>query len=207
MKNKREYRSFDINIEKRDEGQEPSYYVEGYASTFDPYCLWKDPETGTEFYEQIARDAFDDTDMSDVVFRVDHEGKVYARTSNGLISLSVDDGGLRHRTDLGSTQSSRDLFDSIRVGNYPKMSFAFTVSKDSYDRGTRTRTIEKIDKLYDISAVAFPANPNTSEQVSARDYFHGVMEAEKAERLDEQRKELRKKLLKLKAEKVIENDN
>ncbi len=207
MKNKREFRSFDINFEKREDGAEPSYFVEGYASTFDPYCLWKDPETGVEYNEQIAREAFEGTDMSDVVFRVDHEGKVYARTSNGLIELSVDDGGLHHRTNLGATESSRDLFESIRVGNYPKMSFAFTVSKDSYDRDTRTRTIEKIDKIYDISAVAFPANPNTSEQVSARDYVNGVIEVEKAERLEEQRKELRKKILKLKVEKVIRNDN
>lgn len=179
-------RDADIKIRKEAEGE---YYVEGYASTFKPYVLFH--EDGIDYSEVIDRHAFDETDLSDVVFRVDHEGPVYARTSNGLVELSVDDKGLFSRTNLGMTEGAKEIWRNIEIGNYPKMSFAFTVEKDAYDKKTHTRTILKVRKLFDISAVAFPANPDTSIDVATRDYFHGVMEMERAERLreeEEQRK-------------------
>lgn len=171
-------RNADITIRKEQDGE---FYVEGYASTFKPYVLFS--EDGIDYSEVIDRHAFDETDMSDVVFRVDHEGPVYARTSNGLIELSVDDNGLFSRTNLGMTDTAKELWRNIEVGNYPKMSFAFTVDKDEYDKDTHTRKVLSVKKLFDISAVSFPANPDTSLDVATRDYFHGVMEAEKAERL------------------------
>jgi hypothetical protein len=48
------------------------------------------------------------------------------------------------------------------------MSFAFTVANDAYDSKTKTRTIFKFDKIYDVSIVDFPAYEQTS--VSARSY-------------------------------------
>ena len=122
-------RNADITIRKEQDGE---FYVEGYASTFKPYVLFS--EDGIDYSEVIDRHAFDETDMSDVVFRVDHEGPVYARTSNGLIELSVDDNGLFSRTNLGMTDTAKELWRNIEVGNYPKMSFAFTVDKDEYDK-------------------------------------------------------------------------
>lgn len=169
-----------IHIVKRAEGEE-GYFVEGYASTFKPYVLFSDG--GVDYSEVIDRHAFDETDMSDVVFRIDHAGPVYARTSNNLIELSVDDNGLFNRTDLGQTEKARELYRDIEIGNYPKMSFAFTIGEDEYDAKTHTRTILKVAKLYDVSAVSFPANPDTSLDVATRDYFNGVIEREKAERL------------------------
>ena len=50
-------------------------------------------------------------------------------------------------------------------------------TKDAYDRATRTRTILKIAKVYDVSAVSAPANPAT--EISARSYFDGVIERER----------------------------
>ena len=61
------------------------------------------------------------------------------------------------------------------------MSWAFTVQEDSYDRDTHTRRILKIRKVYDVSAVSFPANPSTD--ISARSWLDGVIEAERQERL------------------------
>ncbi len=194
MKENRTYREANLNIVKR-EAQGEGFFVEGYASTFKPYVLFNDGEI--EYKEVIDRHAFDETDMSDVVFRVDHEGPVYARTSNGLIELSVDDIGLFNRINLGETEKARELFRDIEVGNYPKMSFAFTVKEDAYDRHTHTRTILKIDKLFDVSAVSFPANPDTRLDVSTRDFLNGVIEAEKAERLERVRKEQARKRLAL----------
>lgn len=183
MKENRCYREAELGIVKRDE-TEQGYFVEGYASTFKPYVLFR--SDGIDYSEVIDRHAFDETDMSDVVFRVDHEGPVYARTSNGLIELSVDDIGLFNRIDLGQTDRAKDIYRDIEVGNYPKMSFAFSIAEDDYDSKTHTRTIKKIAKLYDVSAVSFPANPDTRIDISTRDYFNGVIEMEKAERLREE---------------------
>ena len=194
MKMNREYRQFDIKVEKRSE-TEASYMVEGYASTFEPYVLFTD-EDGVQYKEQIEPEAFKDADMSDVVLRVDHEGMVYARTSNGRIELETDDHGLKIRADLSATADARNLYEHIAAGDYPKMSFAFTVPEggDEYSPKAHTRTIKQIAKVFDVSPVSFPANPGTELDIATRDYFNGVIEAEKAERLEAQRKQrLRRK--------------
>ena len=183
MNSERCYRTADLQIVKREE-PEQGFFVEGYASTYKPYVLFR--VDGIDYKEIIDRHAFDTTDMSDVVFRVDHEGPVYARTSNGLVQLSVDDIGLFSKIDLGKTEKAKELYRDIEIGNYPKMSFAFSIEEDKYNKETHTRTITKIRKLYDVSAVSFPANPDTRIDVSTRDYFNGVIEMEKAERLREE---------------------
>ena len=196
MKSDREYRDLKIEVEERKENGEPSYLVRGYASTFEPYVLFE--EEGIQYKEQIDPHAFDECDMSDVVFRIDHEGAVYARSSAGTLTISVDEHGLKDEADLSKTENSRRLFEDIAAGNYPKQSFAFTVREDSYDKDTHTRTIKKIKKLFDVSPVSFPANPTTELDVATRDYFNGVIEAEKAERLESEKREKAKEALKLK---------
>ena len=122
IKSDREYRSIPVfNIEKRDEGEAPSFFVEGYASTFDTYLLFEDPD-GTKYQEHIDPHAFDNCDMSDVVFQRDHSGPVYARTSNGSIEVSIDGHGLHQRTDLGRTSGARQMFEDIQAGMYTQMS-------------------------------------------------------------------------------------
>lgn len=187
----REYRSF---AEIRASGQE--YKLDGYASTFDPYVMAVD-DKGNEYKEQISPNAFDECDMSDVVYRVDHMGMVYARSTAGTVKVDVDDHGLHTDIDLSRTANSRAHYEDVQAGNYPQMSFCFTVPEggDHYDKESRTRVIDKIAKLYDVSAVSFPANPGT--ELHARDYFNGVIEAEKAERLESERKDKARKTLAL----------
>ena len=195
IKDDREYRNLG-NIEIRQaEGAEPSFFVEGYASTFEPYKLLT--IDGVDYYERIDPQAFENADMSDVVFLRDHEGRVLARTKNGSIELHIDDKGLWTRTDLGLTSAAREMFEDIQSRNYSQMSFSFTVDKDDYEEDTHTRVIRSFRKLYDISAVAFPANPGTDIGVSYRDYFNGVIEAEKAERLEAERRQKAIERLKL----------
>lgn len=186
IKNDREYRNtgaFDQIL--RAEDNNGNYLVTGYASTFEPYLLFVDD--GVEYWEQIAPTAFDDSDVSDVVFLLDHTGKVYARTKNDSLRLNVDDHGLNTLTNLGLTASSREVYEDIRAGNYSQMSFSFVVAPggDHFidERGKVTRVIDRIGKLFDVSAVAFPANPGTDIGVSYRDLFNGVIEAREAERL------------------------
>lgn len=191
MKDNREYRSMDLK--PFDEEQE--YRVSGYASTFDPYVLFT--QDGVDYSERIEPTAFDEADLSDVVFRIDHVGRVYARSSAGTVEVWHDDHGLGMNADLGKTQQARDLFADIEAGNYPKMSFAFTVAEDHYDKATHTRVIDRIAKVFDVSPVSFPANPGTELCVSTRDYFDGVIEAEKAERLEREAKERQRQKIKI----------
>ncbi len=190
VKNDREYRNTGAFKDTGD------HIVEGYASTFERYCIWE--YEGKKYYEEIDRHAFDEADMSDVVFLRDHEGRVLARSKNDSVQLSIDDHGLHQRTNLGLTEAAKAMYEDIRVGNYSQMSFSFKVAKDHYDKESRTRIIDKIKKIYDISAVSFPANPGTDIGVSYRDYFNGVIEAEKAERLEAEKRERDIDLLKLK---------
>ena len=170
----REYRN--MTFEVRQDGDKPSFLVEGYASTFERYKLIE--IDGEDYNEQIMPEAFDDADMTDVVFRVDHEGPVYARASAGTVKLDVDEHGLHQVADLSQTQRARDLFEDIAAGNYPQMSFAFTIGEEHYDKETRTRVIDRVAKVFDVSPVTWPANPTT--ELHVRDYFEGVIEAEKA---------------------------
>ena len=189
----REYRSMELRLLPQEE--EKTYKVEGYASTFDTYVLFS--QDGVDYSERIDPTAFDEADLSDVVFRVDHQGAVYARTSAGTVSLDVDQHGLHNITDLSRTARGRELYEDIAAGNYPQMSFAFTVADDEYDRETHTRIIHRVAKVFDISPVSFPANPNTVLSVSTRDYFDGVIEAEKAERLEAEERERQKKRIRI----------
>ena len=173
-------------IQRKAEENENNYMVKGYASTFEPYVLFS--QDGVDYSEQIDPTAFDEADMSDVIFLYNHEGMVYARQKNGTLKLSTDKHGLLAEADLSSTQQSRDLFEAINAGLVDQMSFAFTVEDDSYDKKTHTRTIHRINKVYDVSAVSIPANPGTDiAAVSARSYFDGVIEAEQAERLEREK--------------------
>lgn len=156
------------------------FYVEGYATTFnDPYVLYE--YDGVKYMEQIDRHALDEADMSDVIMQYDHTGRVLARNSNGSLLLEPNQHGLFIAADLSRSEAARNMYEEINAGLVNRMSWAFQVEKDAYDRATRTRTILKLSKLYDVSAVSMPANPAT--EISARSYFDGVIEAERQERL------------------------
>ena len=189
MKQDREYRTMELRAEG------PVFMVHGYASTFDEYTLMSINDV--DYKERIDRTAFEGADLSDVVFRLEHEGRVYARSSAGTVILETDEHGLAIHADLSKTSSAREVFEDIAAGNYPKMSFAFTVAEDHYDKATHTRVIDRIAKVFDVSPVSFPANPATSLGVSTRDYFNGVIEMERAERLEEEKREQQKLKIKI----------
>lgn len=208
----REYRmmrSFEIRAE--DEAQEPDFIVRGYASTFnEPYVLGSGD--GYTVREQVDPHAFDDCDMSDVIMQYDHQGRVFARTSNKTLDLAIDDIGLlMDRGYLGGTDIGRQLYQEIRGGYTTKMSFGFRVQEDKREvtENMETgevdvlRTITKVSKLYDVSAVSLPANPGTSIE-SARALCDGLI-AEAREEIrkaheEREAEEQRKKRLRLQLE-------
>ena len=186
----RTYRDMEVRA-----AEEESYIVEGYASTFNqPYLLYK--QDGYEVFEQVDRDAFAKTDMKDVIMQYDHEGRVFARKSNGTLQVTPDEYGLHIRADLSGTEIGRQLYEEIKGGYTNKMSFGFTVKESVRDieENEETgmtkvlRTITDISKLYDVSAVSLPANPATS--ISSRNDGEGVIAdvMEEVQKAEEERK-------------------
>lgn len=95
--------------------------------------------------------------------------------------LEPDVKGLFVAADLSRTDLARGLYQDISAGMITKMSWAFTVAEESYDRETHTRTILKIKKVYDVSAVSIPANNDT--EISARAFASRSYERERQELL------------------------
>lgn len=192
MKNDREYRSFQLNIA---EGEEK--VVRGYATTFNnEYTLYEDEDYVIR--EVVDPSAFDGTDMEDVILQFNHEGRVFARISNGTLELNVDEEGLAIEADLGGTEIGRNLYEEIAGGYTNKMSMGFKVDRTA-DVWTRemtdgktveVRRINRILKLYDVSAVSIPANDATS--ISVRTLVDGEIEKLRAERLEAEELELAK---------------
>ena len=194
LENGREYRNMVMEIRAAD--NEEQMLVEGYATTFNqPYMLYDG-----KYYkviEQIAPTVFQECDMADVIMQYNHEGRVFARNKNGTLSLTVDNVGLKITADLGGTDIGRQLYQEIKGGYTDKMSFSFVVGEDKrettedYENSIEivNRTITKIKKIYDVSAVSIPANDLTS--ISARRYADGVIGNIKAERLERAKKKLK----------------
>ncbi len=173
----RVFSSFELK-ELRNESGESQDYVHGIPVVFNtPACLWE--YEGVKFYEQIDRHAFDNCDMSDVIFNYNHGGRVAARIRNNTLKLTLNDVCMDMEAYLGGTEYGRGLLEDIRGGYIDKMSFAFVVDVDGdeYDAATHTRTIKRIKKLYDVSAVDIPAYDTTS--ISARSFFEVEYEKEK----------------------------
>lgn len=202
MKSDREYRAFQVNA------QDDEKRVTGYATTFDePYTLYSDGDY--EVREVIDPSAFDNCDMSDVIMMYNHEGRVFARLSNGTLKLNIDKSkGLEIDADLDGTELGRQVYEEIKGGYTNRMSMGFKVDK-SADVWTRQetdgKTIEErrvmsVVKLYDVSAVSIPANPGTSIEARSIDALvNGVIDELRAERLEIERLETERKRAEIRA--------
>lgn len=193
IKSGRQYRNMTIAIINDDVAEEEqnssSFLVRGYATTFnEPYLLATAYDW--EVYEQVDSHAFDECDMSDTIMQYDHEGRVFARVSNDTLKITTDEHGLLIEADLGGTEIGRQLYEEIKGGYTSKMSFGFIVDEDKMSepvysdeksKTVYTRTITKVSKLFDVSAVSLPANDGT--EISARAFCDGVIQKAEAERL------------------------
>ncbi len=195
VKSNREYRALNspLTISETNKRLDSSYYVEGYATTFDkPYLMYE--WDGVKYYECISRNALIGADMTDVIMQYDHEGKVLARTRNKTLNLEINENGLFIYADLSKSVEARETYEEIANRLIEKMSWAFVVTEEHYDKVTRTRYIDKISKVYDVSAVSLPANEDTN--ITARSFAQRSFEAEQQE-LRVQKMELLKLKIKL----------
>lgn len=182
----KEYRAAAIGAGR---GEENQLIVEGYAAVLEQPTVICEID-GVRYCEVIDKNAFIGADLSDVPFKYNHSSDflVLARTRNNTLALEVDNLGLKIRADLAPVQAGKDLYNLIQRGDIDKMSFGFSVTKDSYDTITHTRRILQFGKIWDVSAVDTPAYNGTS--ISARDYFTAQADAIKRAADEEQRKRL-----------------
>lgn len=206
----RQFRRNDLHPEFRaldTEANGGDMIVEGHATTFDEeYDLYSyDDWDGyrVNVVEKVDRNAFNETDMSDVIFLYDHKGRVMARNRNKTLEVSPDNVGLFTRANLSGSDLGPGLYSDIKNGFVDRMSMQFTVAahqlteerNDEEKTVKVVRTITKVGKLYDVSAVGIPANDGTD--ISARSAADGVIHELEAERLLRAEKEKRANALKL----------
>ena len=130
------------------------------------------------YQEVIDRDALKDTDLKDVMFLVGHDFSMIplARSrnnnENSTMQMSITDEGMNIRVDLDTEGNPRaaELYSAVKRGDITGMSFAFIVDKDAWediDTEYPKRTITSIRKVFEVSAVAFPAYPQTTIQAAS----------------------------------------
>lgn len=187
-KEKLESRQFRQTIEIRaKEAESENYIVTGYAMKFEPYVLFESEEG--KVFEEFPKGCFENTDMSDVIMLYDHQGRVFARTSNNTLKVELDDTGMLIEADLSSNAESKQLYDDIKSGLITKMSWSFAVGKYRFEEDSQTIVHESVRKVYDVSAVGIPANDDTS--INARNFANGVIDKIQAERLEERKRKLK----------------
>jgi HK97 family phage prohead protease len=183
----RDFKITSIETRKNDDDTE-SLVIEGVPCVFDTETvLYKGKYW--EFREKIDKEAFKEADMTDVIFNYNHGGRVFARTRNNSLKLEVKSDGLHMKATLKKQdRGHEELYSDIQSGLVDKMSFAFTVKESKFEvienkegPSVEIRTITKVEKLYDVSAVDIPAYDSTS--ISARKAFNAESKEREAESL------------------------
>lgn len=166
----KEIRKFDFEVRaKRDETH--GTFLEGTPIVYDSWTDlgWYD--------EQIQRGALDNTDLTDVRFLINHNTDMIplARSrnnnENSTMQMTVNEGGMNIRVNLDTENNAdaRSLYSAVERGDIDGMSFMFVVDGELWeeeDSEHPKRTITDIEKVFEVSAVTFPAYEQTS--ISAR---------------------------------------
>ena len=168
--NMKEIRAFDFDVHA-EQNEEHGHFLSGRPIVFDQ-------RTNLGWYDEIIdRSALARTDMKDVRFLINHNTDMIplARSrnnnANSTMQMSVDENGMEIRVDLDTENNAeaKSLYSAVERGDITGMSFMFTVNEDTWaDKESEhpTRTIRQIGKVFEVSAVTFPAYEQTS--ISAR---------------------------------------
>ena len=192
LKDERQIRALPLFSPATTKRIDSNYYVEGYAARYEPYVLYETDEG--PIYERFERGCFDGCDLSDVIYQLNHQGTVMARQSNGSLIVEPDEVGLFTAVDLGRTEAARRHYEEIAEGMITKMSWGFILGDYYYDKASRTIVYKTVKKIFDVSGVSIPANPNT--EINARSWGDGVIDlaARSEAELDDKRRRLRAKI-------------
>ena len=177
----KEIRSFDFEV-RAEQDEQHGTYITGQPIVYDQ-------ETDLGWYREIIADgALTDTDLRDVRFLINHNTDMIplARSrnnnANSTMQLSVVPGaGMEIRVDLDTENNTeaRNLYSAVKRGDITGMSFMFTTDSDQWDEQESNhplRTILKIGKVFEVSAVTFPAYEQTSIQARG---LSGALESAK----------------------------
>ena len=176
MTNDKETRAFTFEV-RAEENEEHGTFITGEPIVFgQEEQLW-DPMIG-EYRESIDKGALKDTDLKDVRFLVGHNTSMIplARSrnnnKNSTMQMTVGETGMGIRVNLDTENNAeaRALYSAVKRGDMSGMSFMFTVDKDAWediDTDNPKRTIMSIRKVFEVSAVAFPAYSGTSIQAAS----------------------------------------
>ena len=162
---------FEIRAEEREDAKRRGR-ITGTPIVFDQ------PTDMGWYQETISRDALKGTDLKDVLFLVGHNtrGIPLARSrnnnENSTMQMTVTERGMEIRVDLDidGNPEAASLYSAIKRGDITGMSFMFIVDKDSWediDTDYPKRTITGIRKVFEVSAVAFPAYEQTDIQAAS----------------------------------------
>ena len=175
-------RSFNFDV-KANQSEEHGNFIEGRAIVFDS------PTDIGPFEEIISKDALNETDLKDVRFLVNHNTDMIplARSrnnnANSTMQMVVGEEGMDIRADLDTENNAdaRALYSATKRGDISGMSFMMTVDGEEWNWENEehpTRTITKIGKVFEVSAVSFPAYEATS--LEARDNEEALESAKSA---------------------------
>lgn len=204
--NEREIRSleFELRAEETDkEGRKGRI-------TGTPVVFGQETDMGW-YREEIAQGALDNTDLKDVRFLVGHDTSMIplARSrnnnENSTMQMTVTEQGMEIRVDLDTegNPEAKSLYSAVSRGDISGMSFMFVADKDRWEdleSAKPKRTITSIRKIFEVSAVAFPAYEGTDIQAASEgaelDSVRASLESAKraaAEDRDRQAKEERRR--------------
>ena len=203
---KKEIRAFNFEV-RAEQNEEHGHHLTGQPIVYNE-------RTDLGWYDEIIDDeALTGTDLTDVRFLVNHNTDMIplARSrnnnTNSTMQLEVVPGaGLNIRVDLDTENNAdaRALYSAVGRGDITGMSFMFTVDKDAWDEANSehpTRHIRNIAKVFEVSAVTFPAYSATSiQQRGLSDALESARESLESERAMIAEIERRKQKIRILAE-------
>lgn len=200
---KKEIRAFDFEV-RAEQNEEHGHYLSGHPIVYNE-------RTNLGWYDEIIEyGALADTDLRDVRFLVNHNTDMIplARSrnnnANSTMQMTVEEDGMKIRVDLDTENNAeaKSLYSAVDRGDISGMSFMFAVDKDKWediDTEHPTRHVTAISKVFEVSAVTFPAYEQTS--ISARglsdalDSAKESLDSAKAEQREIERKKQKIRIL------------
>ena len=199
----KEIRAFNFEV-RAEQNEEHGHFLTGQPIVYNE-------RTNLEWYDEIIDDgALAETDLRDVRFLVNHNTDMIplARSrnnnANSTMQMVIDDNGMGIRVDLDTENNAeaKNLYSAVSRGDITGMSFMFTVDSDTWEdleSEHPTRHIRSISKVFEVSAVTFPAYEATS--ITARGLSDALesakasLESAKAERREIERKKQKLRIL------------
>lgn len=179
-----ETRAYECSIETREAPDDSKHTIVGHPIVYNSKTA-----IGDMWYETIAQGALDDCDLKDVMLLMNHDRTAFPlarsrnNTSNSTMRLSIENDGLHIEADVDDKNPrGAELLSAVTRGDITGMSFGFVVAEDEWsdlEAQMPTRTIKKISKVVEVSAVTNPAYEATKISSRSLDNAREALESEK----------------------------